>query len=184
MGLQIESGTGTGYSAGVTHENRLLTDGISRPIASAVSEDGDAYTITVEDTAPASAEYTLWIQNDSEDHFAIDYIATSNVGADAIWKLHQVTGTGATAPTITPVNVNLSSGKVASLTVLGGAGGVSGLTISKTITEWFGGAAYSRIRLEFEGGLILGTHNAIAIEFDAGTGSKVAITVWGHFYHD
>lgn len=184
MGLQIESGIGDGFSAAVDSDHRILVNAVMRSKAADASVRGDSYTITCEDAAPAAGEYTLWIKNTSSYKFAIDFISTSNVAADNVWKLHRVTGTGATAAAIVPINTNFTSAKVASLTVLGGAGGVSGLTIVSTINEWFGGPAYNRERIDLDGALYLGEDTAIAIEFDAGTGSRVGIVVSGHFLND
>jgi len=184
MGLQIESGTGNGYVANVDSDNRLFVSSVVRSRAADASIRGDAYTITCEDAAAATSEYTLWIKNDSDRKFGIDFITVNNVVADSVWKIHRVTGTGGTAAAIVPVNMNFGSGKVAELTVLGGAGGVSGLTIVSTLNEFFGGAAYTRTRIDMDGALYLSEGTAIAIEYDAGTGSKVAIVVAGHFLND
>ena len=180
----IQDGTGRGFVAGVTDKNRLMIDGLSETLAANASrESGRCFAIVAQDAGPVAGEYTLWIQNDSDErHFVIDTIRTSNVNADVVWKLHHVTGVGATAAVIVPVNLNLGSDLVAPLTCRGGAGGVSGLTIVNTLDVWMGGYVYNTTVIDTMSAILLAQNDAIAIEYDAGTGGAANVLVIGHFY--
>jgi hypothetical protein len=105
----------------------------------------------------------------------------ANQDANAVWKLHAVTGTGDTAAEITPVNLNLSSGNDAVISCRGGAGGVGSLTSTGVIASWMGGVAYYNTVMNlWLDALLLSTNDAIALEFDAGTGTRAIATVMFH----
>lgn len=140
-----------------------------------------AFIAAADDADVAAGEYVIWLQNNSETPIVINSIFTFNVDADSIWTLHSVTGTGATAATITPVNLDLSSGLDADATCRGGAGGVTGLTSAATITSWAGGVAYFNTVVNWWlDALILSKNDAIAVEFDAGTGSRAGVSIMFH----
>lgn len=185
MAFQIEDGTGSGMKVQVTDEHQLVAKAITEPrVAYVAINDEQSFVVTVEDAGPSAGEYTLYVKNTSEHPFVVDIIRTNNVDADVIWKLHKVTGTAGGASALTPVNTNLASGKTADLTARGGAGGVTGLTSSEVMYEWFGGGAYNSTKVVFDSTVVLGQDDAIALEFDAGTGGAVAINVHGHFHAD
>lgn len=180
--MLIGDGKGRGNVAAVNDLNQLHTRAVveHRP-AFASREQGQAFIAHAIDAGPVADEYTLWLQNDSETPIVINTIFTANVAADVIWKLHSVTGTGATAAAIVPMNLNLSSGNDANVTCRGGAGGVTALTSSGVITSWHGGVAYFNTVVNWWlDALILGKNDAIAIEFDAGTGSAVTCSIMFH----
>jgi hypothetical protein len=182
--MLIEDGKGTGRKAEVNSENMLVTRSVTESHLSHVADDeGIAYIITVDDVGPVAGEYTLYIKNtNSSDVFVVDCMTLNNVDADVVWKIHQVTGTAAGASVLTPINTNLSSGNTADMTVRGGAGGVTGLTSVNVLNTTFGGSANSNVCIDLRGAIILGHQNAIAVEYDAGTGGAVSITLLGHYH--
>jgi hypothetical protein len=182
--MLVEDGTGGGFKAGVTTLNRLKTEALTETLAANASrESGRCYAIVAEDAGPVAAEYPLYILNTSDErNFVIDTIRTAQVDADVIWKLHHVTGTAAGGSVITASNLNLGSDLVAPLTCRGGAGGVTGLTSVKLIDSWMGGYVYNTTTIDTMSAILMAQNDAIAIEYDAGTGGACVVTVIGHFY--
>jgi hypothetical protein len=68
MGFQIEDGTGLGYTAKVSEENRLLTDGVQRSEREEQAIKGDAYLIGTGFVTLTSANQSavLYFQNDND----------------------------------------------------------------------------------------------------------------------
>jgi len=182
--MLINDGKGRGYSAEVNELNQMLTRSIVEYRPAYISHSvGRAFLVNAIDAGPVAGEYTLWLKNDSTTPIVINTIFTSNVDANVVWKLHTVTGTGATAAAIVPINLNLSSGNDATVTCLGGAGGVTGLTSAGVITTWYGGVSYFNSIINWWlDALILGKNDAIAIEFDAGTGNGASVSIMFHDY--
>lgn len=172
----------SGNIADVNELNQMLTRTVLENRAAFVSQKyGKAYIATVDDAGPTAAEYTIWLQNDSETPIVINSIFTFNVAASAVWILHETTGTGATAAAITPKNLNLTSGLPANVSCVGGAGGVSGLTSAGIITSWGGGVAYFNTIVNWWlDALILGKGDAIALEYDAGTSARATASIMFH----
>lgn len=145
-----------------------------------------SFTISADDAGPVAAEYLLWVYNATTDarNFIIDKITTWQVDADVVWRLWEVTGTGAGAAVITAKNTFLGSTVSAGeLTCRGGAGGVTGLTtVGNWIDSWGGGYVYNVNDKDLLSSVLLEPGKAIAIEYDAGTGGRAGCTVFGHFY--
>lgn len=179
----LENGGQGGYKAEVNKDGMLLTKAVVEPFATHVSHDEEeCYSILTEDAGPIANEYPIYLKNNSDRMFVIDKITTSSASADVVWKLHQVTGTAAGgAGALTPINWHLSSGKPGDLTTRGGATGVSGLSSVEVIDEWMNGVVYNTVVKEYCGKLILGKNNAIALEYDAGTGGLVVVSIEGHY---
>jgi hypothetical protein len=178
----ISDGKGRGYNAEVNELNQLVIRAVVEQRPSYISRTlGQAYSVTAIDAGPTANEYTIWLQNNSDTPIVINNILTSNVAANAIWKLHTVSGTGSTAAVITPINLNLSSGIDSDVTCRGGAGGVDTLTSLGVITAWDGGVAYFNTEINtWLDALILGKNDAIAVEYDAGTSSAASVSIMYH----
>lgn len=179
----IEDGTGGGYKAEVNRLNQLVVRAITEADIDNVAETAEeAYAIIATDTGPTANEFTLYVRNDDDRDFIIVEIRTYNVDADVDWIFGTVTGTAATAPVIIPANTNLGSGKTADMTVLGGAGGVTGLTAVETMLNIKGGPVFTNTTLHTH--LILPKNIAVAFEFNAGTGAAVQVGIIGYFKQD
>ena len=181
----IISGVGVQYPLKINKDNMLLARCVAESHPAHVShEKGKVFTIVAEDASPGAGEYTLYVQNiDDTSDFIIDAISTNAHDADVRWKLHKVTGT-ASGTSITAESYNFSKGVPADLTCVGGAGGVAGLTSAAILDNWFNGQANSRETINIKGRLILGRDDALAIEYDAGTGGAVSIVVEGHYHKE
>jgi hypothetical protein len=93
-------------------------------------------------------------------------------------KLHKVTGT-ASGSSITATNLNFQSGNTADATAVG-SGAVSGLT-SSSIIETIRIPANTTEHFAVRDAVVLGTGDAIAIEYDTGSTGDGEITIIGYF---
>jgi hypothetical protein len=180
MGLQIEDGKGSGQLAGVSRTgNRFNVSSRSDGRIYYISRDnGDAYTMVSIDTPSAGGEYNFYFKNTSTTQKF--YVTHIEVGAAdlAIFKLSTVTGTAA-GTAITPVNLNRTSGNVASATCLGN-GAVTGLTEEHVLKVISVNADDSK-DIKLDDALILGQGDAIAVEFDTGSASAIHIDMQGFY---
>jgi hypothetical protein len=172
--------TGNTYTAEVSNAQRLKTDSCSKSALTCASELGDAYSVIAVDAGPVAAEYTLYFKNNSADEFHLYDMWSYGTDADVVWKLHKVTGT-ASGTAITPVNLNVGSGKIADVTVAGGAAGVTGLTSAGVLLQWYNGIANTTNKWTIDGAIIIPSGTAIAIEYDAGTGGAAMLTLRGYY---
>lgn len=176
----IEDGAGNSYKVKVTSSNKMNVSGRVAPRISYASRDhGYAWSTVAEDANPTAGEYKIWMQNDLETAMVIHRITTFAVGAATSWKLWRVTGTGATASAIVPVSLNTAILSAAGMTIKGGAGDVTGLTVASVapLIFWGNGPAYSTVHVPLEDALRLGTNQAIAIEVEASTDALVAVSI-------
>ena len=180
MGMIIEDGLGSGQMAGISPTgNRMNVSSRADERIYYVSRDNeDAYAVTTTDTA-AAGEYNFYFQNTSttQKFYVKDIIVTS--AELAIFKLAFVTGTAAGGSAITPVNMNRISNKTASANARG-AGSITGLTPDGVIGI-IATSADSSFDFNIHDALILGTNDAIAIEYDQGAGATVDISMIGFY---
>jgi len=172
----------SGNIADVNEFHQLLTRTVNEQRPAYISRTlGKAFIAHADDADVAAGEFILWLRNDSDIPITINSIFTFNVDANAIWKLHKVTGIGDTAAAIIPVNLNFSSGNVADVTCRGGAGGVGTIVTAGEVTTWGGGVTYFNTVVNWWlDALTLGKNDAVAIEFDAGTGSRASASIMFH----
>jgi len=173
---RIEDGGGKNGFANVSNTQRL--DVSSRSAARAYYEsrdEGQVYTVTVEDAGAVADEETLYIKNTSttKDIIIVATIITCDVSSR--WRLKFVTNTSTVAGTvITPTNLNKSSSNAAAAEVRGGATGVTNLIDAGTIGI-LQCPAGGTVALKGSEGLRLGQNDAIAIECE--TSGDVTITI-------
>ena len=182
--MLVEDGTGSGRKAGVDLSNRIQASVRQNLRGYYKAREGDFYTVIAADAGPVAAEYTLYFKNDhSTKPFILSFIQSYATDADVVWKLHDVTGTSA-GTAIVPVNTNLASGKVASATCRGGAAGVTGLTSTNVIGQWYNGIANTTVQQDVNDRVQVGPGQAIAIEYDAGTGGAALLMIAGYYDED
>ena len=141
-------------------------------------DNGDAYSIVSIDTPSGANEYNLYFKN---THTTKKFHITSVRCGSAVlasFKISKVTGTAA-GTTITPTNLNTTSGNPAQATCFGN-GAVTGLTESAVIAV-VRVVADSSDMYDFKDSFILGKDEAFAIEYDIGGGGTVDLTVIGFF---
>lgn len=180
MAIQIDDGKGRGFVASVSDDNRLNISAKTNPRIYYVSRDkGLAFMLTSVDADAVAGDYILYLKNTSATRqLFVKRIATGAANA-ALWKSWVVTGTAAGSSLLVPTNINLTSGKTADATCRGN-GAVSGLTTGGLLDVHRTGAGEHDHSL-WEDALILGTGDAIAVEYDTGTTGLAEVSIEFHF---
>ena len=127
MGFMVEDGTGKGYRAGVTSENQLLTQAEVHELQHHISiKKGQVYQVIGTHSLSASGTLPiLHIKNEDPDrklfisYMRIQFIGDGVIDEETYWqcgfgRTYSSSGTG-----VTPVNMNKTSGNVASVTSYG-----------------------------------------------------------------
>ena len=176
--VQITGGD-KGDVAGVSPTgNRLNVSSRSDDRIYYVSRDnGDAYSVVSIDTA-AAGEYNFYFKNISKTQKFYVEAFTLGSAVLAIFKISKVTGT-ASGTTITPTNLNTTSGNTADATAMGDAA-VTGLTPAAVI-DVISVTADDSKEVRFHDALILGQGEAIAVEYDTGAGGTMHATMFGFY---
>ena len=144
-------------------------------------DDEKAYNAIMDSDYSATAgDYVFYFKNDSQtDNIFVKHIEFHSV-QDAKWRVWEVTGTAAAGTTITPSNLNLSSGLQHPAVCMGGGATITGLTVGKQVgthrTE-----AGSAGNMTYEDSLILGPGKAVMIEYDTGTTGICEIDFFYHY---
>jgi len=131
MGLQIEGGTGNGYSVGVNEQNQLLSLSTTITKEHEINHaDGQSYSIPVTVTPTGAGDCFLYLKNNNElDLVVSELMLAADSGETIMLKLNDV-GTPVGGVDVIPANRNAGSGKIADATVYSGtditgmAGGV------------------------------------------------------------
>jgi hypothetical protein len=124
MGLQIEDGTGQGFRTGVTAENQLLTQAETHELQHHISmNEGQVYqAIGTHTLASGGTKTILHIRNNDPARFmVVSYMRIQFPGGDGTIDaatyfdcgFNETYTSGGTE--VTPVNMNASSGNVASV---------------------------------------------------------------------
>lgn len=165
----IEDGKGSGRKASVSSVQRLNVSAKTAPRYFYASRDfGLAYNAVYDGITAAANDYTAYLKNTSSTrNLFINHIEFHSVEA-VKWKIWTVTGTAAAGEAVTPTPFNVSKSITAEATAMAGDTAITGLTTVAQIgshrTE-----ATSEAGMHFEGALILGPGDAVAVEYDTGT---------------
>ena len=140
MGFQLEDGKGSGKSAGVDEENRLLTKAITYSIEHEMNHShGMAFNCVFSQSPTAAGDCIFYMVNSDDVDLVIEGITWGVANAtadDSLYIKVGDTGTRNNASALTPVNCNRGSGHSAQGTFEKGAdldGGAAGLAGG---TEW------------------------------------------------
>jgi hypothetical protein len=156
----INDGTGSGHNARVDDENRLRTYSVVEGEMTHSSEDeGDAYIWTASKDINTT-DSIIWLRNDSTDKELMIQCISVNNNAAGSWFIYCPTGTTADGDTITGVNMNRGSGKVALATCRADATG----TTPANYVYYGASMASENVCVEFHGALILGYLDEIAVD--------------------
>ena len=185
MGLQIESGDGSGKTAYVDSENQIRTVTESHELQHHVSRTaGRAFQVISVDTGiTATTQTIMHIKNDDPNRILVisfirmqaitDTASKPVVGEYFEMGLGRTVSSGGTAAT--PVNMNASSGNTASVTCTGIAPTMTGTftLIDRWYNEGNGEFTYNK-----QGSIILGLNNTFEVRLlSAGTGeAKCRVT--------
>ena len=192
MGLIIEGGEGSGYSAGVDEENRLKTLAITRSMEHHCNQEhGDAYSIPFSQSPTAADDCIFYMKNTSDTDMVIEGItlgATDTGVADTIYFKLGDSGTRSGETDLTPVNLNTGSGKSADGDFEQGAdltaGTLTGGTEFERLTVGNGATADLISRnFNFPQDVIIPKNGVFTIYIGGSAGGTFYITVNMH-YHD
>ena len=134
--MKIEGGTGNGYAAKVTSENRLTVEAVTLTAEAHTNQmEGEAYHALFSEKANNASSLLFFTKNTSESDMVIEGL---HVYSDAAGKLTiklNDTGTPSGTTTVLPTNCNAGSGNVADIlaysgtSILGLSGGVEVLNL-------------------------------------------------------
>ena len=177
--MQITDGTGYGYAAGVTSDNRLRAyAGQESEIAfqSRVNENAYSWTMSADLGADVCA---LYLRNDSSTPLVIDKIFIWGSAA-ATYEIFVGTNKITVAGTaVTGVNLNTESAELANATCTHtetGADAGGTLTLIQTIQA---GVA-SKETIEWNGALVLGRLGEVAVNVVTDI-ALTSVTILGYF---
>jgi hypothetical protein len=180
--MKIEDGKGKNGDMSVSASQRGNVSAKTNPrIFYASRDDQQAYNAIMDNGFSAAAgNYVFYFKNTSTTRNCfIKHIEFHSVEA-VKWRIWEVSGVAAAGTTITPSNLNLSSGLGAEAICMGGGATITGLTTIKQIgvhrTE-----ALSESEMNYEDALILGPGKAIAVEYDTGTTGICEIDLFFHY---
>ncbi len=180
MGLIIEDGTGSGNTAKVTSEHRILTQSVSEgPLEDASAEGGAAFFYS--SYAASSNEEVISIKNtESTEILHITRLLFTASGS-TLYTIFKVTSGTAAGTTLTYQNPNLNSGIEKSVVAFGNASVTGSLTGNTLFTVGVSGAN-TQASAFLEGALQLSNNDEIAITISAGV--TVYVTVIGFWHKD
>ena len=145
---------------------------------------GQTFSIAFDFQSAAAGEYAVYFQNTSTTGltFVVDAIGINSVEASRV-KLWFVTGTAAAGNALTATNLNKNSANAATATAREGgaaATGITGLTTDGLIDfAYVMATGHEEFRLSDR--VRLGQNDALAIEYDEGTGGDVSGVIFGFF---
>jgi len=142
-------------------------------------DDAQTYSIVFDAQSAAAGDFVFYFKNTSTTGkiWIIDGVGLNSV-ENSRMKMHIVSGTAAGGTTLTPLNLNRSSGNAATATAMEGA--ITGLTSTGLVDfAYVAAAGHEEFRLEDR--LRLGQNDAIAIEYDEGTTGDVSGVMFGFF---
>ena len=134
--MQIEDGAGTGRNAKVDSENRLHTEAVTLSAERHVNqEEGESYNVVFTASPTGVDPAIFYIKNTADIDMIVEGVWWRTVAAEIVsYKLGD-TGTPVAGTTVTPANLNASSGKIADATTEYGVDitGLSGGSVVQTI---------------------------------------------------
>lgn len=166
----IEDGKGSGRKCSVSSVQRLNVSSKTQPrIFYASRDSGLAYNMVTESASTAAGVYTLYIKNSSTTANMFVSVLEFHSANDTKWKIWQVSGTAAGGTSNVPAELNLSKSIPADVVAMDNSGGaITGLTNVQQIGS-HRNQANGDSGMDFQGALILGPNDAIAVEMDTGT---------------
>ena len=170
--MQLESGIGNGFLAGVDRDNRLLTESVTVTQMANASDDSRAFLVATDFitlTTTASFSGVLYIKNTSTDtDMYIQSIRTCGDSAQ-YWRMYRnvTTGTLITGGTSAEIhNGKFGSNFLPAADVIKGADSLT-ITDGDVLGTHYQGAGHSV--QDFDGGIELSPGSSIAWEVKPGT---------------
>lgn len=183
----ILGGRGTGYSAGVNHENRLMVEGVSSSIEHHVNHHGAvAFNALFVVTTDAAADMCFfYLKNSAEKDLVIEGMTLSIDKATNITVELGNIGDPDSGTAITPVNLHVGSGNVAEGTFeygddLGNAGAT--LTGGAVCERFAFTAARQSSYINFEQDIIVRKNAVVTMWTSAATTTVTGTVIFN--YHN
>lgn len=194
----IEDGVGTGQKAAVTGSNRLdVSARVGPRIFYASRDNGDAYTWTAVSADINTGDTALYLVNDSttERLFITEIYVWADVATQ--FKIHcPAYATPAGGSVVVGVNLNRESGSVALATARADetANAFAAANVITTVRNTYyvrgngddlvdiaaaGGGQW----IDYEGALVLGYHDAVAVDM-IGETAAFECTIKGYFHNE
>jgi hypothetical protein len=189
--MLIEDGQGSGRTAGVNAKNRLKTVDISSSVEHNVNhEEGRSYNMIFQ-VNPTSSNPSLeteetcfaYIKNNSDIDLCFEGIDLRLAGtgeAEIIKIKGGDSGTPIGGTEVTPVNLNLGSGKQANGTFLKGSN-ITGLSGGTTLRRIYIGSSNTSETFNFEQDIIVPKNNVLTI-YAVNGGAEVATILMFNFH--
>ena len=112
--MQIESGLGNGFTAGVNYENRLMTQSVNVPIEHHVNHfNGLCFNALFSQSATAADDCIFYMQNTSETDVLVKGVHLAVSATCTVYIELGNEAPGGTTSDVSPINLNLESGNSA-----------------------------------------------------------------------
>lgn len=172
MGLQLEDGTGKGYSVKVNADNAMSAEAVIHELQHHISRSSAQVYQVIGETSNISAgvNTVLHISNNSPDlHIVISYMriqapeldGTSVINFQTYFQFGTGTEYESSGNVVTPVNMNFSSGNIANLSAYKNKPVVSGLFTE--FDRWYPGDGKSMMTFNKAGSVIIGRGDTLEI---------------------
>ena len=178
----IEDGKGSGKKMSVSSTQRGNVSAKTSPrMYYSSRDDGLAYNAVYECTAVTTGDYSAYLKNTSSTrNLFISEIEFHSLLATK-WKIWSVSGTAAAGTAIIPTELNLSKGITAEATARqADSSTLTGLTTIAQVGS-HRNEATGDSGMNFQGSLILGPGDAIALECDVGVSGLVSHDIFFWF---
>jgi len=182
MGLEIQGGTGNGYSAKVNNQNQLATAATTVTKEHEINHsDGQAYSV-IFNTTPDAGKCFVYIKNTNDmDMIVAEMAFTNKDAANATGfsiKLGDE-GTPLGGTTVTPANRNAGSGNIADVTAKVGAD-ITGLTGGAQVGGIYLMGGTSTIRIAPASGFIVPKNKVLTVYSSASVLVSIGLGITFH----
>lgn len=181
MGIQLEDGKGSGRSVQVNDDNQLMTKSITEAEIEFVSEaEGLTFAWCSGTQATSAGDTILLVKNTSTTKTIRIDTVTMSADTDTRAIIHVPTSevTSPTGTAVTGTNLNITSSNVADASAIRDE-----TTNSQGNIVWSGEiyATERPVMVEFNGALILGTNDSVAIDYVSGQTAVCDCVIVGYY---
>ncbi len=178
----IKDGSGQGYLACITSENRLTTDAIGEDVVAHINEvEEQVYSVVVSQTPTGAGDCFCYVKNTSSQNLILRSITLAATSDETIKVKIKDTGTPVGGTTYTPVNRNSGSTKTATGTFQTG-NDITGLSGGSVVDQLFLKGGDSTRKFFWQSHIIIKPNDTLT--FYATTGAiaiKMSFTIYYHY---
>jgi len=180
--MKIEGGTGNGYSAGVTSDNKLNVEAVSASVKHHVNHvHGKSFNMLFSATPTNGDNPFLYIKNTSDDDMCIEGFTLHLVASEYIDVKLGDSGTATGGSTVTPANLNSSSGLTATGTFETGVA-ITALSGGTTVDRIYHESSAGSTSYNFEQDIIIKKNGVFTMYAQTGTTALAGIIIFN--YHN